>query len=146
MTASRSSQNVSMTYGPEAEALAGQKSAELNSSSKERSDPTFPYTALIHPSVLEPKAGQILAPQRPVKIKLAPPKGWDVTGYTVTIQRKDPNGTWVNHTSIPIGAMVAHSPTGYTGFGGGAPRAVFDDPGEVAAECPGQMPQAVRGE
>ena len=115
----------------EAEALAAEKrrAEQLLQGTTLPSGPSGPYTALIHPSVLEPKAGQILAPQRPVPIKLGPPKGWDVTGYTVIIQRRDPNGTWVNHTTIPIGATVAHSPTGYTGFGGGAPPAFLMTPG-----------------
>jgi hypothetical protein len=91
--------------------------------------PSGPYTALIHPLVLEPKANQILAPQRPVSIKLAPPKGWRVTAYTVTIQRRESNGTWVNHTIIPISAIEAHSLTGYTRFGGGAPPAFLMLPG-----------------
>jgi len=85
--------------------------------------PSSPYTSVIHPSVLEPKVSQILMSQYPVPIKLAPPKGLNVTGYTVTIQRKDSKGNWVNHTTIPIAAIAAHSPTGYTGFGNGAPPA-----------------------
>lgn len=105
---------------------AEQKAQQVLEAAKQSSGA---YSALIHPSVLEPKAGKILPPQRPVPIKLAPPKGWRVNAYTVTIQRKDPNGNWVNHTIIPITAIDAHSLTGYTGFGGGAPPAFLIIPG-----------------
>jgi len=112
----------------EAEALAAEqrRAEQLLQGAKQ---PPSPYSALIHPSVLEPTSGQILAPQRPVPIKLAPPQGWTVNAYTVTIQRRESNGTWVTHTTIPIGAIVAHSPTGYTEFGGGAPPAFLMLPG-----------------
>ncbi len=103
---------------------AEKKAEQLLQGAKLPSGPSGPYTALIHPSVLEPKAGQILMSQSPVSIKLAPPKGWNTTGYTVTIQRKDSKGNWVLHTNIPITAIAAHSATGYTHFGGGGAAAV----------------------
>lgn len=97
------------------------RQAQIFQGAKLPSGPTGPYTALLHPSVLEPKANQILPPQRPFPIKLAPPKGWTVTGYMVNIQRKEANGNWVDHVTMPVGAIDAHSPAGHTGFGSGAP-------------------------
>lgn len=117
---------------------AEQKAQQVLEAAKQ---PSGPYTALIHPSVLTPTAGQILAPQRAVSIKLAPPKGWNVTGYTVNIQRREANGTWVNHTSIPIGAVQAHSLTGYTGFGGGAPPAFLMVPGRWRLNAQASSPK-----
>ena len=117
------------------------RQAQILQGAKLPSGPTGPYTALLHPFVLQPTAGQILAPQRPVSIKLAPPKGWTVTGYMVNIQRKEANGTWVNHTSITIGAAQAHSPTGYTGFGGGAPPAFLMLPGRWRLSAQASSPK-----
>jgi len=123
----------------EAEALAAEmrRAEQLLQGAKQAGGP---YSALIHPSVLTPTSGQIFAPQRPVAIKLAPPNGWNVTGYTINIQRKDPNGNWVNHTSIPVSAAQAHSLTGYTGFGGGAPPAFLMLPGRWRLSAQASLP------
>jgi hypothetical protein len=87
------------------------------------------YLTLIHPSVLAPTTGQIFPAQTPVPIRLAPPKGWNVTGYLLNIQRKDPKGNWIAHATIPVGAAEAQSAAGYRGFGGGAPPAFLAVPG-----------------
>lgn len=134
---------LSATFTYDRNALLAQRDAELKAEAARvaqeqnrqaqilqgAKQPGGAYSALLHPSVLAPTGGQVLAPQRPVSIKLAPPKGWNVAGYTINIQRKDPNGNWVTHTTIPIGAAQAHSTTGYTGFGGGAPPAFLMLPG-----------------
>ena len=87
------------------------------------------YRTLLHPSVLSPRPGQILLSQTAVPIKLAAPNGWTVTGYTVTIQRRDSKGAWVNHVTIPVSEAEARSPAGYKGFGNGAPPAFLVTPG-----------------
>lgn len=81
------------------------------------------YLIVIKPAVLAPAFGQRFAAQTPVPIKLAPPKGWNVTGYMVNIQRKDAKGNWVAHATIPVSAAEAQSAAGYTKFGAGAPPA-----------------------
>jgi hypothetical protein len=73
----------------------------------------------LHPNVRAPTAGQRFSAQSAVPIVLAPPQGWNVTSYTVNIQRREANGNWVLQTTLPVGAADAHSATGYTGFGAG---------------------------
>lgn len=101
-----------------------------------------PYRNALSPSVLAPAAGQKFLNQSPVPIKLATPKGWVEnqvtldgtpvnTGriYMVRIERKDPGGNWVAHTTIPVGAVQAESPGGYLGFGAGTPPGGITSPG-----------------
>ena len=52
-----------------------------------------------------------------------------VTGYMVRLERKDSNGQWLPHATLPVGAAQAESATGYTGFGAGAPPAFLSIPG-----------------
>jgi hypothetical protein len=98
------------------------------------------YSALLHPTVLAPTAGQTQPAQRPIPIKLAPPKGWNVTGYMVTIERKDAKGNWVAHATIPVGAAQAQSAAGYTGFGNGAPPAFLAVPGRYRLNAQASYP------
>lgn len=120
---------------------AEKRSDQLLQGSRQPSGALGAYTALIHPSVVTPTSGQIVYSQSAVSIKLAPPQGWTVTGYTINIQRRDPNGTWVNHTTIPIAAATAHSPAGYTGFGGGAPPAFLMLPGKWRLNAQASSPK-----
>jgi hypothetical protein len=87
------------------------------------------YSASLSPSVLGPVAGQRFYNQSPVAIKLAMPKGWNVSSYLVKLQRKDAAGKWLDHANIPVGAAEAQSAAGYTGFGAGAPPAFLSLPG-----------------
>ena len=87
------------------------------------------YAMLFHPLVLSPTVGQIVSAQTPIAIRLSPPKGWNVTGYMVNIERKDVKGNWVAHVTIPVGALEAQSAAGYRGFGGGAPPSFLAVPG-----------------
>jgi hypothetical protein len=107
--------------------------------------PAAPYSASLYPVIVSPVAGQRFLNQSPVPIKLAPPQPWadtqlrldgtpvktanSVTGYMVRLERKDSNGNWAPHTTIPVGAAQAESVTGYTGFGAGAPPAFLSGPG-----------------
>jgi hypothetical protein len=120
---------------------AEKKAAQLRQGATVPSGAVGAYTALIHPSVVTPTSGQIVYSRSAVSIKLAPPKGWTVTGYTINIQRRDANGTWVNHTTIPINAATAHSPSGYTGFGGGAPPAFLMLPGKWRLNAQASSPK-----
>ncbi len=74
---------------------------------------------LFFPSFLSPTARQTFYAQTPVPIKLAPPSGWNVTSYLVSIQRRDANGNWIVQTNIPVSAAEAQSAQGYVGFGAG---------------------------
>ena len=78
-----------------------------------------PYSAALSPTILAPTSGGVFYPQTPVPIRLAPPKGWSVTSYLVTIQRKNASGNWVVQTNLPIAAAQAQSAAGYTEFGAG---------------------------
>ena len=71
------------------------------------------------PSILSPTAGQRFYAQTIVPIKLWPPQNWKATAYTVSIQRKEANGSWVGVVNIPIPAAQAETAQGYLGFGGG---------------------------
>lgn len=105
---------------------AERKSQQLQQGAKQSSGG---YLTLIHPSVLAPTVGQIFSAQTPIPIRLSPPKGWNVTGYLINIQRKDAKGNWIAHATIPVGAVEAQSAAGYRGFGGGAPPAFLAVPG-----------------
>lgn len=97
--------------------------------------------AVVSPTILLPTPGQRFLNQTAVPIKLAPPQGLVTevgldgkpvnTGrlYMVRIERKDAAGNWVPHTSLPVGAIQAESPTGYIGFGAGAPPSGITTPG-----------------
>ena len=104
-----------------------------------------PYRMSLSPIITAPTAGQRFFNQSPISIKLAPPPPWadtevrldgtpvktakSVTGYMVRLERKDPNGIWVPHATLPVGAAQAESSTGYPGFGAGAPPAFLSIPG-----------------
>jgi hypothetical protein len=84
------------------------------------------------PTILAPTAGARFLSQTAVPIRLAPPQGWSVTGYMVSIQKKATSGTWVTVTNIPVAAAQAQSTAGYIGFGaGGAGNAAvyYSSPG-----------------
>ena len=81
------------------------------------------------PTVLAPTAGLKVSERTPMSIKLAPPNGWNVTSYIVTLQKKDPKGNWIANSTLPVGAVQAQSAGGYTGFGAGAPPAFLSLPG-----------------
>lgn len=101
--------------------------------------------ALLAPIIRSPTAGQRFLNQSTVPIKLSPPPQWpetavgvdgspvkterSVSGYMVRIERKDSSGKWVPHTTLPVGALLAESPAGYTGFGAGAPPGGLTVPG-----------------
>ncbi len=109
-------------------ALASERRSQQLQQGAKKTEGTS-YSAGLSPSVLSPASGQTVVAQTPVLIKLSPPKGWNVTGYMVNIQRKDAKGIWVHHTTIPVSAAEAQSPTGYMGFGNGAPPAFLIFPG-----------------
>jgi len=99
------------------------------------------YLALIYPSVVTPKGGQSAVAQSPLSIKLTPPRGWKVATYTINIQRRDANGPWVNHASIPVNAAVAESAAGFVGFGGGAPPTFLMLPGQWRLNAEASTPK-----
>lgn len=104
-----------------------------------------PYRMSLSPIIMAPTAGQRFFNQSPISIRLAPPQPWadtevrldgtpvktakSVSGYMVRLERKDSNGQWVPHATLPVGAAQAESATGYTGFGAGAPPALLSIPG-----------------
>ena len=104
-----------------------------------------PYRMSLSPIITAPTARQRFFSQSPISIRLAPPQPWadtevrldgtpvktakSVTGYMVRLERKDSNGQWVPHATLPVGAAQAESATGYTGFGAGAPPAFLSIPG-----------------
>lgn len=131
----------------ESEALAKAKAekrraAQLLQGAKQA---TAPYRSSLFPIVRSPVAGQRFFNQTAVPIKLAPPPQWadtnsgldgkpiktaeSVTGYMVRLERKDPAGNWMAHTTLPVGAVQAESAAGYTGFGAGAPPGGITTPG-----------------
>lgn len=126
----------------EAEIAKGQADKRL----REAAQPLVPYSTNLSPVILMPTAGQRFRNQTPVPIKLAPPPQWpetqidtnsgapiktarSVTGYMVRLERKDPSGNWVPHTTLPVGAAQAETAVGYTGFGAGMPPGGITTPG-----------------
>uniref|UniRef100_UPI0031405781 hypothetical protein n=1 Tax=uncultured Nitrospira sp. TaxID=157176 RepID=UPI0031405781 len=108
--------------------------------------PSSPYRATLSPIIHEPAAGQRFLNQTALPIRLGPPPQWagtnidintglplktaeSVTGYMVRIERKDPKGNWVAHTTLPLGSAQAESAAGYTGFGAGMPPGGITTPG-----------------
>ena len=91
--------------------------------------PPGQYRAALSPIVRSPAAGQRFLNKTAVPIKLGPPEGVTAGGYMVRIERKDPGGNWVAHTTLPVGAAQAASAAGYTGFGAGAPPGGITTPG-----------------
>src|SRR5262249_31759557 len=87
------------------------------------------YNYVATPTVLAPTNGLVVVARTPMAIKLAPPNGWNVSSYLVTIQAKDAKGNWFTNSNIPVGAAQAQSSAGYTGFGAGAPPAFLSLPG-----------------
>lgn len=77
------------------------------------------FVQLAAPRILAPLGGQRFLNQTPVPIKLTPPQGWSVSMYTVNLQRKQSNGQWAAHTTLPVGPLQAHSANGYAGWGTG---------------------------
>jgi hypothetical protein len=133
----------------ERQALAAKREADL-AEAKRKTDKRLkagiqqetPYRGSLSPIMIAPTAGQRFLNQSPVPIKLATPKGWTETQvnldgtpmingrmYMVRVERKDPSGNWVPHTTIPVGAVQAESPGGYAGFGAGAPPGGITSPG-----------------
>ena len=131
----------------EAEALAKAEAARRRETQrlKGATQQPAPYRAAIAPIIHSPAGGQRFLNQTPVPIKITPPPQWadtnidingapvktaqSVTGYMVRIERKDPAGNWVTKTTLPVGAAEAESPSGYMGFGNGAPPGGITTPG-----------------
>lgn len=129
----------------ERQALAAKRDADFAEAKRkadQRIKAGIQQQSLFRPIVLAPTAGQRFINQTSVPIKLSPPNGWVETQvgldgrpvttdrlYMVRIERKASNGTWVAHATLPVGAPQAESPTGYTGFGAGAPPSGITSPG-----------------
>lgn len=94
------------------------------------------------PTIQTPRAGQGFLNGMPVPIKLMPPADLAATGYRIALQRKDVHGEWVDHGAIAIGAAQAQSPTGYTGFGAGAPPTFLSAPGTWRLRAQVSTPKA----
>lgn len=117
------------------------------------------FVKSLAPVVLTPSRGQSFYNQTVVPIKLGPPTVTDtsqvnisdpavkytssltVSGYSVRIERKDASGRWVAQTTIPIGPAQAHSPSGYVGFGNGAPPNGITTPGAWRLSAQVSAPQ-----
>ncbi len=132
-------------------ALAAKRDADLKAEAqgekrlRSATQTLAPYRMSLSPIITAPTARQRFFSQSPISIKLAPPQPWadtevrldgtpvktakSVTGYMVRLERKDSNGQWVPHATLPVGAAQAESATGYTGFGAGAPPAFLSIPG-----------------
>ncbi|BFU96691.1 MAG: exported protein of unknown function [Nitrospira sp.] len=123
-------------------ALKAEAAAALQRRNQRITQGVQPRPARIAPIILSPTPNALFINGTHVPIKLAPPKGWVDTQvgldgrpvntnrmYTVRLERKDPSGNWVAHTTLPVGAVPAESPTGYTGFGSGTPPGGATSPG-----------------
>ncbi len=132
-------------------ALAAKRDADLKAEAqgekrlRSATQTLAPYRMSLSPIITAPTARQRFFSQSPISIRLAPPQPWadtevrldgtpvktakSVTGYMVRLERKDSNGQWVPHATLPVGAAQAESATGYTGFGAGAPPAFLSMPG-----------------
>lgn len=132
-------------------ALAAKRDADLKAEAqgekrlRSATQTLAPYRMSLSPIITAPTARQRFFSQSPISIRLAPPQPWadtevrldgtpvktakSVTGYMVRLERKDSNGQWVPHATLPVGAAQAESATGYTGFGAGAPPAFLSIPG-----------------
>lgn len=120
----------------EAEAIA--KAAQEKRRLQRAMQPGVSYVASLSPIIRAPTPQQRFLIQTAVPIKLAPPPQWPETNvdintgnvvptaqsvhaYMVNIQRKNNQGQWIALATIPVGAINAHSQSGYTGFIPGAP-------------------------
>ncbi|SLM49206.1 exported protein of unknown function [Nitrospira japonica] len=116
-----------------------------------------PGPALIAPIILSPMTNALFISGTNVPIKLAPPREWVDTQvgldgkpmnnnrlYMVRLERKDAAGNWVPHTTLPVGAVQAESPTGFTGFGSGAPPGGVSTPGAWRLSAQMSSPTATR--
>lgn len=98
---------------------AAQRQAELAQRRFSQSKSGMQTSFVFVPKVLSPTAGQRFYAQTPIAIKLAPPQGWSVNSYMVSIQKRNAKGGWDLQTNIPVSAAEAQSAQGYTGFGAG---------------------------
>lgn len=110
-------------------ARAEQEKRRMEQQLQGATQPPVTYREALSPVVRSPVAGQRFLNQTVVPIKLGSPQGLASGGYMVRIERKDPKGNWVAHTTLPIGAAQAESATGYTGFGAGVPPGGITTPG-----------------
>jgi len=126
-------------------ALAAEAQRRMNSRLKGGALAPSQFRASLAPIVRSPAAGQRFLNQTVVPIRLSPPPQWpetsvgldgnpvktdrSVSGYMVRLERKDSSGKWVAHTTLPVGALLAESPVGFTGFGAGAPPGGITTPG-----------------
>ena len=104
-----------------------------------------PLQTTLSPLIIAPSRGQQVPLQTPVPIKLGPPNGWNdpsvnldgspvpaeaaKRSYLIRLERRDRNGNWVAHTTLPVGGIQGESPAGYVGFGAGAPPGGSTSPG-----------------
>jgi len=70
------------------------------------------------PEILEPRAGSVHAPWTPMKIRVAAPRDVKVQSYELQFEYKQPNGTWLVQTNVPVTAAEVEGPLGYKGWGG----------------------------
>ena len=98
--------------------LLPQNPAESADGLKPKTGLELPAPPYIAPTIVSPTSGQSFYAQNPVPIRITTPPGMNVTDYLVTIQKKEPDGTWSLYTKDPIAvpAAQAQSANGYTGF------------------------------
>lgn len=118
-----------------------QKYLALNQPSQQATALAQNHTELFFPTILAPTNGQVVYARTPMAIKLTPPKGWNVSNYIVIVQTKDAKGNWITVGNLPVGAIQASSPTGYTGFGNGAPPAFLALPGSWRLNAQASYPK-----
>jgi len=123
-------------------AEAAAAAAALSRTNKRIQQGVTKAPAVVAPTIQLPTPGQRFLNQTAVPIKLAPPQALADTQvgldgkplnasrlYMVRLERKDAAANLVTHTTLPVGAVYAESPTGYTEFGAGAPPSGVTSPG-----------------
>ncbi|GKS57213.1 hypothetical protein YTPLAS18_07400 [Nitrospira sp.] len=123
-------------------AAAAEAAAALARTNKRIQQGVMKGPPVVVPTILLPTPGQSFLNQTTVPIKLSPPQGWADTQvgldgkplntgrlYAVRVERRAPDGSWIPHTTLPVGAPQAESATGYTGFGAGTPPGGITSPG-----------------
>ena len=138
-------------------AEAAAAAAALQQQNKRLNQSKLPGPALIAPIILSPTTNALFISGTNIPIKLAPPREWVDTQvgldgkpgnnnrlYMVRLERKDAAGNWVSHTTLPVGAVQAESPTGFTGFGSGAPPGGVSTPGAWRLSAQMSSPTATR--
>jgi len=98
-------------------ALADAAEAALRKQNQQLKQAVKPAPTVVAPVIIAPPANALYMQNNTVPIKVLAPPGVTAVSFMVKLERRDSQGNWGLVTTLPVSAVDATSPAGYTDWG-----------------------------